>query len=164
VRRFSDAGTTKPTTRSGSRRPKFIAGVAGVAAWPVMARAQQRTTPIVGFLDARSAAISAPDSEAFRKGLAETGYVEGSNVAIESRFSDGQVDRLPSLATELVRRQVAVIFSAWRWHAISCRRPRSSLRLSIRSARSSGLRFDMRPDRAAPAAPLRSIISIATFN
>jgi putative tryptophan/tyrosine transport system substrate-binding protein len=96
------------------RRREFIAGLGSAAAWPVVARAQQPAMPAVGLLLARSAgdALSVGDSAAFRQGLAEAGYVEGSSIAIEARFAGGQLDRLPILAAELVRRQVAVIFAS----------------------------------------------------
>ena len=92
------------------KRRTFIAGLGSVAAWPVAARAQQPAMPVVGFLDAGSAALSAVYS-AFRQGLAGAGYVEGSSVAIDARFAGGQLDQLSTLATELVRRKVAVIFT-----------------------------------------------------
>jgi putative ABC transport system substrate-binding protein len=92
------------------RRRKFIAllSSSGVA-WPLAAGAQQTAVPVIGWLGSGSPGPSAPAVIVFRQGLAEADYVEGRNVAIEYRWAEGQYDRLPALAAELVRRQVAVI-------------------------------------------------------
>ena len=92
------------------KRRTFIAGLGSAAAWPVVARAQQPAFPVIGFVHSGWAdASSAGSVAAFRKGLGETGYVEGQNVTVEYHWLENQLDRLPSLMADLVRRRVAVI-------------------------------------------------------
>src|SRR4051812_46920773 len=95
------------------RRRELIAGLGGAAVlstlWPLTARTQRRATPVIGFLHPESLVAMREDAAAFHRGLAATGFVENRNVALEYRWAEGQNDRLPALAAELVRREVAVI-------------------------------------------------------
>ena len=94
-------------------RRRFIGAVGGATiAWPLSARAQQSTLPIIGFLLAASPNGFAAFLASFLEGLKEAGYVDGKNVTVEYSWTEGQNDRLPSLADDLVRRQVAVIIAS----------------------------------------------------
>ena len=90
-------------------RREFITLLGGAAAWPLAARAQQTATPVIGFVRSTTPEDSAPFVAAFRRGLGESDYVEGQNVAIEYRYAFNQIDRLPALMAELVGRQVTVL-------------------------------------------------------
>jgi putative ABC transport system substrate-binding protein len=97
---------------SGIRRRDFVIllGCGTVAAWPLAARAQRPSIPVIGFLDAATAADTLYRVSAFRDGLKEAGFIDGHNVAIEIRWAENKLDRLPALVADLAQRQVAVIF------------------------------------------------------
>jgi len=94
---------------SGIKRRAFITLLGGAAAWPLAARAQQSAMPVIGVLVGGAAAPLQPALAGFRRGLAESGYVEGQNVTIDYRFAEGRLERLPMLASDLVARPVAVL-------------------------------------------------------
>src|SRR5262249_8083541 len=93
-----------------TRRREFITLLGGTAVWPLAARAQQAAMPVVGFVSGRSLASDSDLVAVFLRALNEAGYVNAQNVAIEFRWADGQLDRLPALLADLVERKVAVIF------------------------------------------------------
>ena len=104
------------------QRREFITLLSGgAAAWPLVVRAQQPALPVVGFVRDGSADASAPFAAAFRKGLNETGYVEGQNVTVEYHWLEGQYDRLPAVMADLVRRRVAVIASVGNLPALAAK-------------------------------------------
>jgi putative ABC transport system substrate-binding protein len=94
------------------RRREFVSLLGGAAAWPLAARAQQATMPVIGFLGAVSPNGFSDRLQAFHQGLKDTGYAEGANVEIEYRWAENRLDRLPGMAADLVNRKVAVIVSS----------------------------------------------------
>src|ERR1041385_7480280 len=102
----------EPEFGAGMKRREFIGVIGGAAAWPLAAHAQQAPVPVIGYLDVRGPDQSEEFHRGFRQGLKETGFVEGENLQIIYRYADNQVDRLPELAADLVRRQVALIFTS----------------------------------------------------
>ena len=135
------------------RRREFISLLGGAAAaWPIAAGAQQAAMPVIGFLGAVSPTGFSDRLQAFHQGLKDTGYAEGANIAIEYRWAENQLDRLPAMAADLVRRQVAALSraAALSQPSLPRRRPlRSQLCSPSRRTQSSLALSPASPDRVA---------------
>jgi putative tryptophan/tyrosine transport system substrate-binding protein len=117
------------------KRREFIIFASGAAiGWPLAARSQQPTMPVLGFLNVESAQGYAGPLAAFLKGLGETGFVEGRNVAIEYRWAEGHVERLPEMAADLVRKQVTVIAATSTPAAIAAKAATTTIPIVFESA------------------------------
>jgi putative ABC transport system substrate-binding protein len=143
------------------RRREFIAGLGGAAAWPHLARAQQPALQVVGYLSPGSRTASSSREAAFREGLGSMGFIEGRNVAIDYRYTENQNDRLPALAADLVRRQVAVIFALGTGPAVTAKAATTTIPIVFRFG-GDPVQFGLVASLARPGGNMTSVSLLTT--